>query len=619
MDVPVQNGAAGTAARRFGDHPCWYLLLLGLFLWQGWLTYGLFGNLKSLGDDRPLVSGCHPLHLYFGWLGTSSFYETGKLQCFDPAFQAGFPKTPVFDSGSRPAELFIVLDGGSCASSAYKLGLAMGCLLVPGVLWLGCRAAGLDRSASGIAVALGLVIWWGQPGRSALEAGDLDLLFGTISAIAYLGYLIGFHRRPSLGSTLGLLGAGSLVWFFHPILLILLFPVLLIYYLSVGRRHSLGWHGVLLACQIGALALNSFWLLDWLSSWWLRLPLHLDEWILTHRTIRSFWNSSLCGEPTDRILAVTILGLAVVGVNGLNQCRQRATARVFGCAAGGLLVLAGFGMVLPQLGRLGTANLLLPALWFAVIPAVFCLVAIVHGASSIGHRAWAVWRERWGAGGVVSIACALAALSALVLVYRPVMGRRGWGVGQELEKRLLGTPRFLIGLSPEQEDLIEIIRKCTTTQARIMWEERPCTSEASRWTALLPRFTGRVFIGGLGPDVPIEHTFVSLMDQNLAGRPITDWSDVELDNYCRRYNIGWVVGWSPATIARFRAWNGAQPLASINDGSTGVFFSLKPHSFILKGQAQWLHADGRRITLANVVPEDGKVVLSLHYHAGMQV
>jgi hypothetical protein len=27
---------------------------------------------------------------------------------FDPAFHAGYPKTPVFDSGSRPAELFAI-------------------------------------------------------------------------------------------------------------------------------------------------------------------------------------------------------------------------------------------------------------------------------------------------------------------------------------------------------------------------------------------------------------------------------------------------------------------------------------------------------------------------------
>ena len=45
----------------------------------------------------------------------------------------------------------------------------------------------------------------------------------------------------------------------------------------------------------------------------------------------------------------------------------------------------------------------------------------------------------------------------------------------------------------------------------------------------------------------------------------------------------------------------------------------RPHSFALKGQATWLAADWEHVALGDVVPEDGKVVLSLHYQAGMQV
>ena len=58
-------------------------------------------------DDRPIVSGGHPLHLYHGFLGARSLRERGTASCYDPAFNAGYPKTPVFDSGSRPAELML--------------------------------------------------------------------------------------------------------------------------------------------------------------------------------------------------------------------------------------------------------------------------------------------------------------------------------------------------------------------------------------------------------------------------------------------------------------------------------------------------------------------------------
>jgi hypothetical protein len=51
----------------------------------------------------------------------------------------------------------------------------------------------------------------------------------------------------------------------------------------------------------------------------------------------------------------------------------------------------------------------------------------------------------------------------------------------------------------------------------------------------------------------------------------------------------------------------------------GCLFELPARSFVLKGQARLVEADPRRITLTDVVPEDGKVVLSLHYDAGLRV
>ena len=71
------------------------------------MTLSLFGlddPWQNLLDDQPIVSGRHPLHLYHGYLGAQTFRERGSLCCYDPAYQAGYPKTPVFDGGSRLAE-----------------------------------------------------------------------------------------------------------------------------------------------------------------------------------------------------------------------------------------------------------------------------------------------------------------------------------------------------------------------------------------------------------------------------------------------------------------------------------------------------------------------------------
>jgi hypothetical protein len=72
-------------------------------------------------------------------------------------------------------------------------------------------------------------------------------------------------------------------------------------------------------------------------------------------------------------------------------------------------------------------------------------------------------------------------------------------------------------------------------------------------------------------------------------------------------------------VARFRAWPGARLVTTLPGDPPGCLFELPARSFVLKGQARLVEANPQRITLADVVPEDGKVVLSLHYQAGLHV
>jgi hypothetical protein len=585
-----------------GHSRLWYLLLPALVLWQGWMTLSLFGPgdaVARLRGDEPILSGRHPLHLYHGRLGAQALGSLGRLSCFDPNFQAGYPKTPVFDSGSRPAEMFLFLAGDTHSPAAYKLGLAGCWLLVPVLLLLAARLSGLNPAGACLATLLGLAVWWGAPARAALEAGHLDLLLAAPAALAQIALLIYFDRAPCVVSWLGLLVTGYLGWFADPVFFALLLPLNLVFYLSVGARHGVVWHLALLGGLAGAVASNAFWLNDWVSYWWIQLPLRLEPRLLSHRTFRTLWDSSLWGEHADRTLALFLLGAAVVGVWRFNQCRQRSAARLLGLGAVGFLLLAVGGALYDPLGSLETPLLLVPALLFAVLPAVHALAEVFRLASR-----WA--GTRWRAAVLLGGAAVLATAAA----HRDVLALAG---------RCAGATPLVIGLSPERAAIVEALREQTTAEGRILWEDRTGPGTAPRWTALLPVWTGRAFISGLDPDLCIEHAYASFADGVLVGRPVKDWSDVELDDFCRRYNVGWVVCWSPAAAQRFRAWGAAEAVATLQDEGTGCLFRLnRPLSFALKGRAAWRSADCHRITLADVVPENGVVVLSLHYQSGLQ-
>src|SRR5262245_25453419 len=102
----------------------WLILFSGAWVWHGWLTLNLFcvqNSYRALWNDWPIICGKHPLHLYHGYVGAKSLLESGSICCYDPNFEAGYPKTPVFDSGSRPGELFLAFSGGDFRPDYYKI------------------------------------------------------------------------------------------------------------------------------------------------------------------------------------------------------------------------------------------------------------------------------------------------------------------------------------------------------------------------------------------------------------------------------------------------------------------------------------------------------------------
>jgi hypothetical protein len=410
--------------------------------------------------------------------------------------------------------------------------------------------------------------------------------------------LVGFHRAPGVICWAFLFLSGVVGWFAQPLLFVLTIPVWLSYYLSVGAKHRfLAWHLALYAATAGAFGVNLVWLGDWVTFWWVRAPLaHVP--ILAHRTFATFWQADLWGASADRILECVVLLSAVTGLTMLNRGPSRTAARLLGLATGILLVLSFAGLGIEKAARWGTCRLFVPALFFAVVPAGHAWMTTLRGLCRlIGYRAG------------ISLAWCLVAGALLA----------GHDTVTDLARRSVRTTPLTLGLSPEQRALVETLQSVTGPEARSLWEDATEPGRC-RWTALLPLLTDRAFLGGLDAEAGIEHFYPSLIDQSLAGRHILTWTDSELDDFCRRYNVGWIVCRSSANLDRFRAWNGTTATTTLPGQQPSVLFTVqrRPHSYALKGEAQLIQADSRHITLAEVVPEDGELILSFHYQSGMR-
>jgi hypothetical protein len=245
-------------------------------------------------------------------------------------------------------------------------------------------------------------------------------------------------------------------------------------------------------------------------------------------------------------------------------------------------------------------QLLTAALWFAVLPSVYVVSRL--NACAV-RRLGTSWR----------VAALAAGLGLAAIAADPNSARAGL-------LRWATTAPLRIGLSAVRQEVIEVIKSETTTDARILVEDPPSYIANPRWTVLLPLLTERDFIGGLAPDGCIEHAYSGFLEQALLGRPISLWTDSELDQYCGRYNVGWIVAWSPAAVQRFRTWQGEGITLPRHAGLNAYLFPVRrSFNYVLRGKARVLSWSRERIALADVVPdEDGVVVLSLHYQTGMQ-
>ena len=189
---------------------------------------------------------------------------------------------------------------------------------------------------------------------------------------------------------------------------------------------------------------------------------------------------------------------------------------------------------------------------------------------------------------------------------------------------LVGPQPLLVGLGDEREQLVEAIRRQTTADARILWEEPPADVPGWNWSALLPVLTDRAYLGGLDGAAGVEHNHCGLRGDRLNGRPLKDWTAAERHRFAAQYNVGWVVARSPAATAWWLADPAARELARLPEGPAGGTVTLirldLPPTFFLSGTGTVDRADRTKIVLTNVVPDaDGEVTLSVHHQPGLRI
>ncbi|MGL6073489.1 MAG: hypothetical protein ACRC8S_04925 [Fimbriiglobus sp.] len=561
----------------------WWGAFLLVLMGQAGMALHLFSGYAPLTDDQPILSGRHPLHLYHGILGAETFLDRSTTSCYDPAYQAGYPKTPVFDGSSRPAELMILLFPDIPAATAYKIGVFALCLLAPIAFGAGAWGIGFDPAARLVASVAGALLWWSEPVQAMLSAGAVDLLLAGLAAIPALGALNRYTHRPGPGIWCLLTVLSCIGWFAHPLIWIGFLPIGLGHYFLVAPKQELAWHLGRLGIVVFGLLPNLWWLQHWAKFWWIRSP-SIDDfacWPCVPTALTS-WSQypSLFGS------GYLGWGLVIVGVMGLvsmfrQQHKLAATLILVGAVVA--IVVARIAQAAPILQQLHAERAAIMAVGWLTLPAAYFLT-----------------RKSDLPGILVCVPLILAIVN-------------------------FASPKPLVmGYTDHDMELIHAIQQHTTPDARILWEDIDPKQSTWNISALLAMRTERSFLGGLDFAAHVEHNYCSLRNGRLNDRIFEEWSRTDLEDFVTRYNVGWVIARSPVTIHWWSQQANCRELTRLRDAnsnSTIVLFRLdrKP-SFILSGQAKLERADRSKIVLTDVIPNaDGEVILSFHHQPGFRI
>lgn len=590
-----------------------------------------------LDDDCPVLVVDHALHIYHGALGSEFLREHGTTWGYDPFFMAGYPETPIWDSSSNLSILFQLLAGGGYHPRAYNIGLFASELFVLACIPAGAVASGLGLWEAALATLLAWVYFHCGWPDALWRTGIFGFLVASAGGVLLAGLLLRFERRPSFGRWCAAAATGTGIWFAHVTAPIVALGAVLGFGGGLALRRAWRPLAAMAAAAGLALAVNLVWLVPLWRFRGIRKPL---AFFMTPQT-GWFLVDDYLSERADSRLSLVILVFGVAGLAAWLRDGRRLLAATFGGAAAVCLALAAFGggwdvtMTLEPYRFKATIHL------FLAVPAGS---ALVRGTARLARALGGGRRGAWLA------ACAWGVALGAAVVARP-------GLFFETARKLTIPRPLVAGFRPEMRQLVRWLRENTDGSARILFEDQlrlleNTDPESTHWTPLLPALLGddrRQFIGGLYQTAFItHHRLASFGDYQLGGRPIESWRPDRLFAYCERYNIGWVVCWSPVSRFCFDHWGRARLVATLprycspnrpgsrdpherkmllqsggpaaaarylaeGEGRYAIYRVERPHSFFLRGEGRVVRVDPNRIELADVVPKDGAATISLHW------
>jgi hypothetical protein len=451
-----------------------------------------FFPLADILNDRPVVTLDHSFHYYQAVRSKEVFWETFRLDHYDPFFMAGYPAGTIFDLDMKGAETVCALTPGIGVARTLKLFILCAYLSMIPVMYWGSRMQGFRIRESVLGLLIFLVYWhWGRPYAGDFRyAGMFSFVFGT--HLCFL--LVGLLRKVARGAFVKtFLGLGPLAFLIHPTAVVTL-PVSFAVAIGIDRRSwsPRKWLLLVLWCVL-VLFVNSPWLVPFFKYVWMKTTTELYYQIAGWR--------GLVGVVFKPSCAIALAMIAVSALGVVRMSRERRLATGFRELEPGRFLFGGFVFLAPLAGA--------GAQW--LLDAMLTLKRTRRSRRVMGS----------------------AAIVGLVLAVLPL---------SLLESKSYYRHTVKTAYTPRVASLVDAVTSTVEPPGRLMIEDCPASHyDDVHLPALLPLVTGVEQIGGPYPHTFLLYYFTSFRWEETFGKPMTEWDRESIRPYLELYNVRWIV------------------------------------------------------------------------------
>jgi hypothetical protein len=473
-----------------------------------------FFPVSDILNDRPVVTLDHSFHYYQAHQSREVFWETFRIDRYDPYFMAGYPGGTIFDLDMKGAETFCSFVPFVGVARALKLFILCAYLTMIPVIYWGSRKQGFRIEESMLGLLVFLAFWhWGRPYAGDFRyAGMFAFVMATHVCFLIVGLLRQVARRKWIKTFFGL---GPVAFLIHPTAAVML-PVPFAVSIGIDRRRWRVRNWILLIAWCAAVVLiNMMWLRPFFEYVWLKTTTEIYYQI-------EGWNGllRLLLKPTCAI-ALGMIALAVIGVVRLFKQRRLTIGLPAAAAALFLFFIAGWGVYLPGIDQLEPGRFLLSAF-------VFLTPLAGVGAHTLIEAMSAVTGVNRGRRALRS-----AAVVSIVLISLPL---------SLLESKSFYRHTITTSLEPNVASMVDEVSARIQPPGRLMIEDSHAIHYGDvHLPALLPLITGVEQIGGPYPHTFLLYYFTSFRWEETFGRSMDQWDRESLETYLSLYDIRWIL------------------------------------------------------------------------------